>query len=407
MLIEIANKTKYIINGVSNIFARRMLQVKYGIFGPIRILFIVRNSLGMSCLLPIIEEAKKRKKIKIAITIEFAGCYDSSIDEVSRQLFSKYYSHPDECESMQWHYIFTTDFTNSKFKKFSTLIYTQHSNGYGMLDKTDLATCDYTRNLMQAGRHHIVFCNSHGDYSEFSSYSNTKSFFISGFPKLDGYVNNALLTKNQDQPIELNPKYKTIVIASHWNPKSLLNTFGADLVKGIVYSESRYNIIITGHGNLWQNSPTIYNELKKLDESLPYFHFLPNVSSNYFILKNADIFIGDTSSIFIEFCLFDKPIIFFEHKDFVFSNTTVEKLYRAASIKLEILADLPGIIELALISDNLSDQRKQVVQHFLSKIGNAASYTIDVIEKLSGTMMPVFPSYRRIKRLSKKELSKN
>lgn len=406
MQVEIANKTNYIINGVSNIFARRILQVKYGIFGPIRVLFVVRNALGMSCLLPIIVEAQKRINIKIAITVEFVGCYDFSIDEASIRLFSKYYSPPNECEAKQWHYVFTTDFTNLKYKKFSTLIYTQHSNGYGMLNKADLATCDYARNLMQAGRHHIVFCNSHGDYSEFSSHSNTKAFFISGFPKLDRYIKNTCLRNTQDEQIELNPENKTIVIASHWNPRSLLKTFGTDLVKEIINAKNRYNIILTGHGNLWQNSSTLYSELKDLDATQPGFHFLPNVSSNYYLLKNADVFIGDTSSIFIEFCLFDKPIVFFEHKDFIFSNSTVAKLYRSASTRFYKLSELPGIINESLEFDNLKDQRKQVVQHFLSNLGNAASYTIDIIEKLSGTNMPIFPSYRRIKRLSKKELSK-
>jgi hypothetical protein len=48
----------------------------YESVGPIRILFVVRNGLGMSCLLPLIKEAQKRTLIKITITEEFEGCYD-------------------------------------------------------------------------------------------------------------------------------------------------------------------------------------------------------------------------------------------------------------------------------------------------------------------------------------------
>ena len=55
---------------------RRIDDSIFNNIGPIRILFVIRNSLGMTCLLPLIKEANKRENIHIAITEEFEGCFD-------------------------------------------------------------------------------------------------------------------------------------------------------------------------------------------------------------------------------------------------------------------------------------------------------------------------------------------
>ena len=129
--------------------------------GPINILFVVRDSLGISCLLPLIKEAIKRKNIKVRITeeIDFTGGYEWPIEGEIFELHSELYIAPSLSSSKKWHYVFTTGNSNMYFSRNHTKVYTNHGNGYGNFDKKSNSN-EYVKYLVEDNNHSIYFCNS-------------------------------------------------------------------------------------------------------------------------------------------------------------------------------------------------------------------------------------------------------
>jgi len=379
--------------------------------GPINILFVVRDSLGISCLLPLIREAMKRKDIKVRITeeIDFTGGYEWPIEGEIFELYSELYIAPSFSSSRKWHYVFTTGNSNLYFRRNHTKVYTQHSNGYGSLDKKFISN-KYIKHLVEDNSHSIYFCNSIGDYLEMNNYALgtlAKQFFISGFPKLDKLFDDQ---EKKEKPLIIDSgldfSIKTIVLASHWNPKSLFNAFDIKIINTLCRIK-KYNVIATGHYKLWYEKPELYKEFEELAIKYDNFCFLPNVTDNTPLLNSADLFIGDNSSIFIEFCIMDKPILFFDHPDLEFMDPDVKTLYERASFSFSSLDNLDDLVQTAIHHpEEHKANRKKVVDNFLFRIGNSTKYTIDIIEKLGRISGPNSKEWHKVVELSKEEMSK-
>lgn len=380
----------------------------YDNYGPIRVLFVIRNLLGVSCLLPLIREAEKRNIISIAITEESEGCYKWPTTGEIYELYSSYFVKTTLCTYKKWHYVFTTDVTNLYFKRDTTQVYTQHGGAYGNLDKRS-KSCNYGENLVLHSGSSIFFYNSRGNYSEYHKYAlddNSKKSFISGFPKIDWLANSSKKI-GEDFLIELglDIKKQTVVLASHWNPKSVFNSLRSDIVENLCSNTSNLNFIATGHGNLWRDNDFLYQEFFKKEEVYKNYRFLPNLLDTVPLLKCADLFIGDNSSIFIEFCLMDKPILFFDHPEFEFKNSTVGSLYKNASTCFSTINNLYEVVNAEIINlDQHKLARKKVVEHFLSRVGQSSKYTIDIIERLGRVSGPKSKNWNRVIDLSNSEM---
>ena len=107
--------------------------------GPTRVLFVIRNGLGMSCMLPIIEEIVSKQGFKIGITLEIQNCYSAT--GCALAAYEKYFIPTEKATNKKWHVVLTTDWTDLWFTRNTTIVYTQHGNGYGNLDKKPLI-CD-------------------------------------------------------------------------------------------------------------------------------------------------------------------------------------------------------------------------------------------------------------------------
>jgi CDP-glycerol glycerophosphotransferase (TagB/SpsB family) len=387
-------------------------------FGPIRILFIVRNSLSMASLLPLIKEAEKREGIKIAITrdaitFDFEKSYEWPKSGEIAELYRKYFVSPNRRIFHKWHYVFTTEFTSLWFRRNTTLVYTLHGSGYGNHDRQESESQKpYMMNLVTTGNHSLYFCNANGDYREMQSYLQasdicmSKQFFISGLARIDSLVNSPSNLRNVFlQGLNCDSSKKTIVVSSHWTPKSLFLSLGVNIVKAICGVGNNYNILVMGHCHLWSDKKSeLYTSIKKLEGHYDNLRFLPYIVDTVGLLRSGDLFIGDNSSIFIEFCLMDKPILFFDNPDFTFSDEKVGALFKNASISFTDESEIVDQIEGVLFNpDTKQQQRKQVADHFLSRRGTATKYIIDIIEQLGRVSGPNSSAWDRVEKISKSE----
>lgn len=357
-------------------------------FGSIRVLFVVRNNLGMLCFKPIIEEMNKRTNFKIAITVETANCY--SPPKSMEALFNKYYIPTGNATNKKWHFVFTTDWTDLWFKRNMTLIYTRHGNAYGNSDiKAD--STYYNKNLVMKGYHNIYFTNSPGDCADTeqwinkSSKSNIKKSFITGLARSDKLA----VSKKEDgksflKEYGLCQTKRNIVIGSHWPDKSLFRTLGVEFINTLCKEYQDANIIVTGHGNLWRDElDNLLNRMNVVADKNDNCYFFPVLAENIGLLRSADIFIGDNSSFFVEFCIVDKPILFFDNPDFIFGDKQVGCLYKKASTPFSTEAELLTEIDKVMtMPDLLCNHRKQVVDHFLANIGHASETVVNTTESL-------------------------
>lgn len=357
--------------------------------GPIRVLFVIRNTLGMSCLLPIIKKMESNKKFKIGITFETLNCY--TITDEKSDIFSKYYLPSSKAGNKKWHFVLTTDWTDLWFRRNTTIVFTHHGNAYGNLDKKPKSTITYIDNLVRKGCHNVFFSNASNDSLEITNSINklsqpkVKQSIITGFARSDDLALATVKDRNDFlSKYNLNLENKNIVISSHWNEKSLFCTLGGEFVRGLCQKYPLMNVLVMGHGNLWrdQNSP-LFGHLKAIEKKHSNCCFLPNLADSKGLLKSGDVFIGDNSSIFIEYCMMNKPILFFDNPTFVFDDAEVGALFKSSSVSFSTAEDvIEGVEKVLSLPDDLSKNRNAVVNHFLSNVGSASENILNTLEAL-------------------------
>lgn len=404
-------KTLQTLRSVDNFYSDRV--------GRISILFVVRNTLGAACLIPLIKEAEKRKGVKITITDEYDGCIDWPANGELAELKSLYYLPPSmSIFFKKWHYVFTTEACGLTFLRSTTKAFIYHGCGYGNLDRNtdDFKEDDYLKKIVRNSSLSLYFCNSYIDREVLSGHLESKhdlsvkKLFVSGMPRMDRLVNcDKSIRQTYLSGLGLNPDNKTVVISSHWTKKSLHKSFGVMSVEALSQSYPDINILVFGHGNLWRDDKgSLTRQFEQLQSSASNVRFLPNLEDTVPLLVSGDIFVGDNSSIFIEFCLMDKPVVFFDHPDFVFSDPLVEQLYKDASCHFSSIPQLVSAVGDCLTKQDVKvSQRKAVVDNFMAKRGRSSAYVMDAVEAIGKLSGPNSKNWPRIDGLLEHDCSNN
>ena len=123
-----------------------------------------------------------------------------------------------------------------------------------------------------------------------------------------------------------------------------------------------------GHQLLWKShdgsnvTSNLFNNLKDLEIKFDNLVFLPSIESTQNILLSADLFIGDNSSFFIECCVVDTPILFYE-SGVKFYDNEVYSLYKNASVSFSENKELNNLINTSLENPYVlkKEDRKSVV----------------------------------------------
>jgi len=399
---------------------RKIDDLLYSYQGPIRILFVVRNSFGFACQLPVLKALEKKSNVKLNITLDFEGCFNIPQTGEVKTFFDRYYISPGKAVWKKWHFVIASDLTTIYFRRHQTKIMIGHGSGFGNL-KRDSKKKDYCIKTFLSEETHIFFVPSFAKALSFLrevpdiERQKNKALFVTGFPKVDAYFNNIQSGKTDFlQSLGLPLEKKTIVIFSHWTENSLFNNRGFELVKNLFQSDTDYNVIINGHEKLWfdpgsasgPSAPsTLYHSFKNLEKQSDSLRFLPMVKDPAPILRSADLFICDYSSIFIECSIMDKPILFFHHPEFIFMNEQVGELYRNAAFPFSGPEGICDLCTTALAQPNRHKlSRQKLVDFFIDNQGASAEYIADLIVNMKRVCGPDSPGWEKVKQLSKKNL---
>jgi len=388
--------------------------------GPIRVLFVVRNNLGLGTLRPVIEEIILRGGYRLSVTVEFEGCIDRAL--LSKEAwFRGCYISPEQAIWKKWHYVFTSDYSYLYFRRNEVQVLLSHGTCFGNSDVSTRARHekkDHHQGFLDGSRPILICANSKSTYEFFCrlsssvSQSSSKQFVVTGRPVTDRYFNADKIKRRPFlEQHSLNPDQKTIVVGSHFNEKSLFCILGLAFIEMLCEQNSDCNVIFTGHGRLWEtidgddNNVAAYDALKALDKENPNFKFLPKLPDAQPLISSGDLFIIDNSSFFIECCIADKPILFFDHPEFVFGEQNVGVLYKKAAFCFSTLAELPEAVGVAL--DNTGShtaEREKVVDFFLANQGHATQFVVDLIESVGRVSRPGTSQWQRLEKVCQKLL---
>lgn len=400
---------------------RRFDDLVYTHLGPLRVLFVVRNKFGLSCLMPMaVALEEKSSKIEIAVTVEFDGCLQFEISEQSKFFFDRYFIPNRKAVWKKWHFVITTDNTNLNFRRHHTMVTSSHGLGFGTSDRKQENNIDYHVKRGGAPNTHICFENSINSYRAFISQAPwlkdnpDKISFITGFAKSDKLFNSQG-TKRESflRSIGLTDKSKNIVIFSHWTEKSLLRNYGMNLINELIHLGDDFNIIINGHEKLWFDpafgayAPDgLREDIKSLEKAYNVRHVV-STDDMTGLLQCADLFITDYSGVFIECCLVDKPILLYKHPEFNFSSLKAGSLYCNASKLLLQNENVADLCRQTLSNpDEQKTERKEVVDYFLNRQGESASYVADLLLKMGRVCGPTSAGWDRARELSCTEMRK-
>jgi len=389
--------------------------------GPIRVLFVVRNILGLGTLSPVIEELMARGGYLFSVTVEFDGCIDETY-LADCLWFKEHYIAPEHVVYRKWHYVFTSDYTDLYFRRNTVKVLLAHGNGFGNFDASSEAEYEGKDNHAGhfEGDNPLLLCaNSKAMYDLFCrfspliSQSSPKQVVVSGRPFTDVYfhVDKSEKIKFLEKH-SLKPTKKTIVVGSHFREKSLFSTLGLPFIEALCKQNRDCNVIFMGHGRLWdtvagnKNNEEAYETLVALDESNPNFKFLPKLLDSMQLVNCGDLFVVDNSSFFIECCLVDKPVLFFDHPDFVFGESEVGELYKNASFCFSNLSEVAEVVNTAMKNPDLhAAERKKVKDFFLANQGQATKAVVDLVDNVGRISRPGTKKWRRLEQVCQDSLS--
>lgn len=379
--------------------------------GPIKILFVIKNRFGYQCLIPIVEKCLEDKAFSVKLTLEQEGCFQFPSDTLSKKLETSYFATPLRAKFGKWHYVFISDVSYVHPFRSTTIVNTQHRSAYGFTTyhSNPPLKMNYTDTTIAKENVSLSFINSPARlpiYQKDIRFINEKKqVLVTGFAKVDPLIKSNFTAKDKSHflwGLKADPEKRVIVLYSHWTDKSIFNTLGASLVDFICKHFQEYNILVLGHELLWKNHDgsdrknPLFQELQLLDNRYDNCTFLPLIANLYMLQVSTDLVIGDYSSIFVEYCLVDKPILFFE-LGLSFNDLFVCDLYKDASFPFTQLEELKTLIPRAMARPAYHrKERKRLVEHFLYQPGHTSDYITHSLKKMGRVSGPNSRNWKRV-----------
>ncbi len=303
------------------------------------------NVYGAVCAKPVIEVLLARGQRVFVTGRVHPRTFDPSL--------SQYWRPPVVADWSGWDIVIATGCPTVWYRRWTRSFYLHHGVGTG-------------GGGGGRGSYAVRMCEGHGLDTILSTGPQAAAFEASvirhralqvsvvdvGFPKLDALAQGAFDRTATLRALGLDPGLPTVLICSHYTPQGLLPTFGASLVDALGAAEN-YNLIVGGHPQLLEEGSRDrmgsdwYSELEGAVARTGSGRAFGEADVSPFLFA-ADLLVSDHSSVSLEYAVLGRPIIFFDHPEWEWSDQALgENLRRAAtpvaSIE-EIVAVVAGFI---------------------------------------------------------------
>lgn len=136
-----------------------------------------------------------------------------------------------------------------------------------------------------------------------------------------------LCDRGIDEAVQDEKKQRTVLLAPSWGPSSILNRYGAGILKALL--GTGYHVIVRPHPQSWTSEKEMLGELMKQFPANNRMEWNRD-NDNFDVLRRSDLMISDFSGVIFDFALvYDKPVIY--------ADTTFDKgVYDAYWLKDEL-----------------------------------------------------------------------
>ncbi|UZE94365.1 CDP-glycerol glycerophosphotransferase family protein [Alkalimarinus alittae] len=378
-------------------------------FGPIRVMFVITNKFGLMCQLPLIKQMVKDSRFKVYITSVNRPSINNPVHD---ELVDTYFISPQKASLTKIHYVIYTDMPHLYFKRNCLKVSMSHGAAFGITDYTEKQSCHPEVDIVFGiGR---SFRDKIEEYKPGTISNEKKLFFPTGFMKTDNLINKK---QNRDKilaSLGLDPNKQTILIASHWTESSILRTLESAIAEQISTDYPDHNVIQTAHEKIWTNprlsnkessehfdSQALINQLQRVEQTCANFKLVRR-SQIQPLLSIADAFVTDLSSVIVEYSLLDRPILFYNATDEVFTDPTTLKLYKDASTSFTQIDEIKPLLDQQLQNPALkSVGRRALADYFLDNQGEATKASIETLLRMGRMSSRNSRKWRRALNLSK------
>jgi len=353
------------------------------------ILIYAKNRQSLGGLFAVMEklEASGHEQIVLTTSDSTVPAYSQAFRDDLPQRFLQL----EEAAKYRWAAILSTHFPPDAFARRCPLMIIAHGTGFGI---------GGAYNEILASDCSVYFSQHPDEYRSLKRRLGDKfpddRFVPAGAPHTDEfarYVNQKPGERQKmKQKLRLDPELPVILVSSHWTPDSILRSWGPAVLPALEQFTDRFNIVQIAHRVIWDfpaqdtydprrkhtretkefDSAKLFNDLRTYCKYRTNVHFLPNINS-WKALAVADLLIGDYSSIIVEYCALDRPIVFSNRQDRFFDEINYQR-YSAACGAADSLEQLASVVEEEWGSpQQRSLARQALAKEFIWNFGNAAS----------------------------------
>lgn len=388
--------------------------------GPVRVLFVIRDLRGFAQIWPIVDTLMQRPRFVISFTIEPGSVLDETAVASHFPSLARHFVAAPRAQFLKWHYVFTTDVSELRMRRWATHFVLHHGQTWGNLDLESSAGAwkaygDYATMMSYGDQVSMRQLVSPGELQYFSQHApdlvDSTAFrgVVVGVPKIDGYRSSSEPERSLSLGgLGLDPKRKTLVVTSHWAPKGLFPSLGRQAIDALRRHPGGLNLIVLGHEKLWRDADAgldagakeLSAYLESLADSDPLVVFVPFAPDQVPYLALADVLVCDNSSAFVECLSFDKPTLFFDHPQFRFADPRVGDAFRSAGRVFcsgETLA--VGLAAILAGGDQFAGARARSLDFLISRRGQATAFVVDLLERMGRVSGPRSLRWRRACRL--------
>jgi hypothetical protein len=398
---------------------RKIVSVLFESFGPIRVLFYVKNEIGFINQAPLLKLMENNPVFKVAVVKSDPQTKFSDFELQS--LIVRNSISEKKARYQVWHYVISTDKRYFWLTWNSIGVHLAHGSAVGNGFRSKAEQKFWFQQEAERNEIAIIILPGPGIYQSLIERSpllhadSKKAFLLAGNPKLSGlaerkYDRTSILTK-----LGLDPDRKTVLISSHWSKMSLLRDLDAATVQLIHDQHPELNIIVTAHPKLWTlktekygfDGQALLSKLQLIANNNSDRMALSLTGKPFELLSASDVLLCDHSSIRVEYSLLNRPAGLYRNPDFICESQTTDDLYRRSS---EVFHDYKTL-EFALtkiLSPDYENQaaNRELRDFFLTDPTRSAEKILGFLTECGKVSSPKSNRWAKVKRLERLYLEK-
>lgn len=353
------------------------------------VLFEVMNRFGFDTQRAVIDVLLSKPQLGVAITTSSLGDEEWVQEYIVELGYADYFVARAKTVWKKWSLVVCTDSRGNWYRRNHQAAYLQHGvmgrGNYPYGSDMPAAAQSQVFDYWLASSASIIQQKSHY-FPALQINSMSKAV---GLPKLDAAYQVKEGREQVLRSLGLDPENKTVLVASHWDKRSLLKNIGADLLKELRQHLVGLNVLISGHEYNWDIEEELFSqrhdwraELAACNDS-PNMRFVPALPYTS-MLSAADILVSDHGSMAVEASGLGVPAVLYQHLGVAEPMHTDPELNRLIKKACSVFTEAGVCVDLLRNHSYLADKHdlQQLATYCQQNQGDAAREAAQAITEI-------------------------